>query len=99
MAITLELAGTFLLKLSKGFERRHWGASSIACYALCFWMMAPAVEALPVGVAYAIWAGVGIVAATVIGARAFGEKPGAIQCACIALVLVGAVGSRLATKA
>ena len=95
LAITLEVAGTFLLKLSNGFEKWHWGTLSILCYSACFWMLAPAMKVLPVGVVYAIWAGVGIVAASVIGVFAFGELLSPLQLACIAMVLVGAVGLRI----
>lgn len=98
-AIALEVSGTFLIKLSNGFERWHWGMLSIACYSACFWVMAPAMKVLPVGTVYAIWAGVGIVAAALIGVFAFGERLGPVQLACIALVLTGAVGLRLTTAA
>lgn len=99
IAITLEVAGTFLLKLSNGFEKQHWGVLSIACYSGCFLALAPAMKALPVGVVYAIWAGLGIVAATALGVFVFYEKLGTVQYACIALVLIGALGLRLTTKA
>ena len=56
-------------------------------------------KVLPVGIAYAIWAGVGIVVAAAIGVFAFDEKLGALQYVCIALVLIGAVGLRLTTRA
>jgi multidrug transporter EmrE-like cation transporter len=97
MAITLEVAATFLLKLSNGFEKWHWGMLSIALYSACFWMFAPALKVIPVGVAYAIWAGVGIVAAAIIGFMAFGERLGPLQLLCIAMVLTGAIGLRLTT--
>lgn len=96
-AIALEVAGTFLLKLSSGFEKWHWGTLSILCYSACFWVLAPALKVIPVGVAYAIWAGVGIVAAAVIGLFAFNEKLGALQLLFIGLVLAGAIGLRLTT--
>lgn len=99
MAIVLEVTGTFFLKLSNGFEKWHWGALSILSYSACFWVLAPAMKVLPVGVVYAIWAGVGIIAATVIGIFAFDEKLSAIQYFCIVLVLVGAVGLRITTTA
>lgn len=99
IAIVLEVTGTFLLKLSHGFEKWHWGALSIFCYSACFWVLAPAMKVLPVGVAYAVWAGVGIVAAAIIGVFAFDERLGTMQLICIALVLVGAVGLRLTTAA
>lgn len=97
-AIALEVAGTFLLKLSNGFEKWHWGMLSILCYSACFWVLAPALKVIPVGIAYAIWAGVGIVAAAVIGVLAFNEKLGALQLMFIALVLAGAIGLRLTTS-
>ena len=97
-AIALEVAGTFLLKLSNGFEDWRWGVLSIACYSACFWFLAPAMKVLPVGVVYAIWAGVGIVAASLIGVFAFDERLGAIQYFFIALVLTGAIGLNLTTQ-
>ncbi len=98
VAIVLEVTGTFFLKLSDGFSKWHWGFASIAFYSMCFWALAPAMKVLPVGVVYAIWAGVGIVAATLIGLFAFGEKLGTLQLVFAALVLIGAVGLRLTTK-
>lgn len=98
IAIALEVTGTFFLKLSNGFEKWQWGTLSILCYSACFWVLAPAMKMLPVGVVYAVWAGVGIVAAAAIGVFAFDEKLGAIQYLCIAMVLIGAVGLRLTTQ-
>ncbi|MGB3722537.1 MAG: multidrug efflux SMR transporter [Pacificimonas sp.] len=99
LAISLEVAGTFLLKLSDGFRLWHWGGLSILCYSSCFWVLAPAMKVLPIGVVYAIWAGVGIVAAALLGAFVFGERLGGVQLGCMALVLVGAIGLRLTTTA
>ena len=98
LAILLEVTGTFLLKLSGGFEKWWWGTLAIVAFSACFWMFALALKAIPVGVAYAIWAGIGIVAASVIGLVAFGEKLGAVQIACIGLVVVGVIGLQLTTK-
>ncbi|MEO1647614.1 MAG: multidrug efflux SMR transporter [Pseudomonadota bacterium] len=94
-AIFLEVMGTFLLKLSDGFEKPLWGVLSIACYSACFWFLAPAMKALPVGVVYAIWSGVGIVAASLIGIFAFDERLGALQFVFMAMILIGAVGLQL----
>jgi multidrug transporter EmrE-like cation transporter len=96
-AIALEVTGTFLLKLSDGFVKWHWGLLAIACYSGCFGALSPAMKVLPIGVIYAVWAGVGIVAAALLGLVIFGERLGMVQVLCIALVLVGAVGLRLTT--
>ncbi|MDJ0977209.1 MAG: multidrug efflux SMR transporter [Erythrobacter sp.] len=98
-AIALEVLGTFLLKLSQGFEKQPWGVLSIACYSACFWFLAPAMKALPVGIVYAIWSGVGIVAASLIGVFAFDERLGALQFVFIAMILIGAVGLQVTATA
>ena len=98
IAIGLEIIGTFLLKLSDGFSKWHWGSLSILCYALCFWALAPALRDLPVGIVYAVWAGVGIIGATALGMFVFGERLAIYHYGFIALILVGAVGLRLTTN-
>ncbi|MEM8936575.1 MAG: multidrug efflux SMR transporter [Pseudomonadota bacterium] len=98
LAIALEVGGTFFLKLSNGFEKWQWGVASITCYAASFWALAPAMKVLPVGVVYAIWAGAGIVAASLIGLLVFGDRIGLTQLVFIAMILVGAIGLRLTTS-
>ncbi|MXX21841.1 MAG: multidrug efflux SMR transporter [Rhodospirillales bacterium] len=98
-AIVLEVVGTILLKLSDGFEKWEWGVLSIVCYSCCFLVFAPALKVIPVGVAYALWAGIGILAVTMIGLVVFREQLGFVQLACIALIAIGAVGLRLTTTA
>lgn len=97
VAICLEIAGTFLLKLSDGFAKWQWGVLSILCYSLCFWVLAPALRDLPVGVVYAVWAGVGIIGATMLGVMFFGDRLAVHHYGFIALILVGAVGLKLTT--
>ena len=91
LAIALEVAGTFFLKLSNGFERAHWGVLSIVLYSACFSVFAPALKALPVGIAYAIWSGVGIVLITAIGWVAFKQRLDTAALAGMALIVAGVV--------
>lgn len=99
LAIALEIAGTTLLKLSQGFARPWIGAMSIAAYALCFWLLAFAITRIPVGVAYAIWSGVGILAIALIGWVAFRQSLSPAQIGFIALILIGVIGLNLSTPA
>lgn len=96
-AIACEVAGTLMLKLSQGFEQIGWGVAAMVSYTASFWLLAPALTVIPVGVAYAIWAGLGIAAAAVIGFVGFGEKLGGLQLVCIAFIVTGAAGLRLST--
>ncbi len=98
IAIVLEVSGTILLKLSNGFEKWQWGVLSILCYSACFWMLAPAMKVIPVGIVYAIWSGVGIVAISIIGIFAFDERLSALQFAFIGMILIGAIGLNLTVQ-
>ena len=49
IAIAVEVCGTFLLKLSDGFAKWHWGALAIVCYAVSIFSLAPAVKVIPRG--------------------------------------------------
>lgn len=97
VAIIFEVCGTVLLKLSSGFEKIGLGMAAIACYSICFWFFAPALKVIPAGIAYAIWAGMGIFAITIIGLTFFDQKLGLLQYGFITLILIGAVGLNLTT--
>jgi len=98
-AIGMEIAGTFLLKLSDGFAKWQWGTLSLLCYAVSFLFLAPALKLLPVGIVYAIWSGVGIIGVTTLGIVVFGDRLAFAQYGFISLILVGTVGLKLTTPA
>ncbi len=97
LAIGFEIAGTSLLKASDGFARWGLGIGAMACYWVCFGALAFAFKSIPVGVAYAIWSGVGIVTIAGIGWAVFRQPLSMAQLACMALILIGTVGLNLAT--
>ncbi|OGH00370.1 MAG: multidrug transporter [Candidatus Lambdaproteobacteria bacterium RIFOXYD1_FULL_56_27] len=67
VAICFEVLGTTALKLSDGFTRL-WPSLLVAvCYGVSFWLFSLALRSLPVGVAYSIWAGLGIVLVSLVG--------------------------------
>ncbi len=66
VAIAAEVGGTTALKLSDGFARPWPTAAMAACYGLTFWLLAVTTRALPIGLVYAIWAGLGIAGTTVL---------------------------------
>jgi len=74
IAILFETLGTTLLKASDGMTRAAPGIGAFAAYALSFWLLALALRVVPVGVAYAIWAGLGICMIAAIGWVMFGQR-------------------------
>jgi small multidrug resistance pump len=98
VAIVLEILATTCLKLSDGLARWSWAAASIGLYALCFLALAPALKSIPVGVAYAIWSGVGIIAISIIGVLWFDQRLSTVQIAYMALLIIGAISLRASSS-
>ena len=97
LAIAFEVGGTLLLKASNGFENMVLGMAAIGCYSICFWFFAPVLKVLPAGVAYAIWAGVGISMVAILSFVLFKQSLSAAQMAFIGLIITGAIGLNLTT--
>ncbi len=60
IAIVSEVVATSALKSAEGFTRLAPSLAVVAGYALAFYFLSLTLRAIPVGVAYAIWSGVGI---------------------------------------
>lgn len=73
-AIAAEVTGTTALKLSEGFTNPVPSAVVVAGYVGSFYLLGLVLEELPVGVVYATWAAVGIVATALVGVVFFDES-------------------------
>jgi small multidrug resistance pump len=97
-AIAFEVVGTTSLKLSEGLTRLGWFVLCLALYGTSFGLLAMSLKTLPVGVAYAIWSGVGTVLIALIGILWFQEAASPLRILFIAMILAGAVGLNLTTR-
>ena len=67
VAIVLEVAGTTFLQLSEQLTRLVPTSVMGLCYIASFYFLSLALRAIPIGLAYAIWSGLGIVLISIIG--------------------------------
>lgn len=74
VAILFETIGTTALKASDGMTRALPALVVVLAYALSFWLLALVLRVIPVGVAYAIWSGLGICFIATIGYFVFGQR-------------------------
>lgn len=74
VAILAEVMGTSALKASDGFSKFWPSMLVICCYGVAFYFLSLTLRAIPVGVAYAVWAGVGIVLITMAGWLFFDQR-------------------------
>lgn len=91
IAICAEVFGSTMLKLSHGFTKPLYITGTAAGFAVAFYCLALVLKSIPLGMAYAIWSGVGLVLTAVVGVVLFGEKVDAWGMAGIALILAGVV--------
>ncbi|MEI7571745.1 MAG: SMR family transporter [Phenylobacterium sp.] len=98
-AIATEIVSTSLLKLSDGFTRLVPGTAAIAFVAASFYCLAQAQKTIPLGIGYAIWSGVGILAITAIGWIGFRQKLDLPAMVGMALILAGVLIIRLFSRA
>ena len=98
LAIVAEVIATSALKASMGFTRPLPSAVVVVGYGLAFYLLSLVLRTLPVGVAYAIWAGLGIVLVTFVGIVVFGEKPDLPAVIGISLIVAGVVMLQVFSK-
>jgi small multidrug resistance pump len=96
IAIAAEVAGTVALKYADGFTKLGPSALVVGGYALSFWMLALVLEALPIGLTYAVWAAAGTALIAAIGIVAFDEPASMLKIASLGLIIAGVVGLNLA---
>ena len=99
--IMLALAGIFevtwavAMKFSDGFRLLLPSAVTVLGYIASAVFLARALKELPLGTAYAMWTGFGIVGTTLLGALLFWEKLSLPQLLCVCLIVLGIVGLKL----
>ncbi|SDH53416.1 SMR family transporter [Alloyangia pacifica] len=74
LAVLAETIGTAALQASQQFTRPLPSAIVVISYAAAFYLLSIVLRAMPVGLAYAMWSGLGIVFISLIGLVAFGQK-------------------------
>jgi len=95
LAIILEVCGTISMKLSDGMTDIKYAVVMLLFYILSLSALSLALKKIEVGIAYAIWSGIGIVLITSIGIIFFKETLSLPKIVCILLILVGAIGLNL----
>jgi len=91
VAILAELIGTSSLKYADGFTRLAPSAVVVVAYVVSFYFLSLALRTMPVGVAYAVWAGVGVALISVAGRFLFGQVLDAAAIVGIVLIVAGVV--------
>ncbi len=91
IAIVSEVIGTLALKSSDGFTHAAASAVCVVAYCVAFYFLSLVIKSIPVGIAYAVWAGFGIVLITTIAALWFKQVPDIPAVIGIVFIVTGVV--------
>ena len=91
VAIIAEVVATSTLKASEGFTKLWPSLIVLLGYAIAFYFLSLTLKAIPVGIAYAVWAGLGIVLISLAGWLIFGQKLDLASILGMALIVTGVV--------
>jgi small multidrug resistance pump len=89
LAVIAETIGTTALQASAQFSRLWPSVVVVIAYAAAFYLLALALRSFPVGIAYALWSGLGIVFIALIGFIVFGQTLDLPAIIGMALILAG----------
>lgn len=98
IAIIFETIGTSCLKASEQFSKLIPSIIAITAYLGSFYFLGLTLKVIPVGIAYAIWSGVGIVLISIIGLLLFNQKLDLPAIVGLALIIAGVVVINLFSK-
>lgn len=89
LAIFTEVIGTSALRASAGMTRLWPTVLVVVAYVANTYFLAVALKTIPIGILYAIWSGVGIIAITLIGWLYFHQKLDAPAVCGVSLIMAG----------
>lgn len=91
IAIIAEVVGTSALRASEGFTKVVPSILVVAGYSVAFYFLSLTLKSIPVGIAYAIWSGVGTVLITIVGVVVFNQRLDVPAVIGLSLILLGVV--------
>jgi small multidrug resistance pump len=98
IAIVGEVIGTSALKAAEGFTRLGPSLVVVAGYGVAFLFLSLSLKTIPVGVAYAIWSGLGTVLIVLIGWAALGQKLDPAALIGVGLIVAGVLVMNLFSR-
>jgi small multidrug resistance pump len=91
IAIVSEVIATSALKAADGFTKPWPSAVVVVGYVVAFYFLSLTLRTIPVGIAYAVWSGVGIVLVSIVGWVLYGQRLDAAAFVGISLIAAGVV--------
>jgi quaternary ammonium compound-resistance protein SugE len=95
----LEIGWAVGLKYTEGFTRPLPSALTALAMIGSLWLLSLALRDIPLGTAYAVWTGIGVIGTALLGMLLLAEPATALRLVCIGLIVAGIAGLKLASPA
>ena len=99
LAGLLEVGWAVGLKYTEGFTRLWPSVGTAIALVGSMALLGVALRTLPIGTAYAVWTGIGTIGTAILGIVLFDEPATVMRLVCIALIVSGILGLKLASPA
>jgi quaternary ammonium compound-resistance protein SugE len=96
VAGVLEVVWAVGLKFTEGFTRLWPSVVTLSALVASFYLLARALQTLPVGTGYAVWTGIGAAGTAIIGMLVLGEAASPLRIVSLMLIVAGIAGLKIA---
>ncbi|MGE5387146.1 MAG: quaternary ammonium compound efflux SMR transporter SugE [Betaproteobacteria bacterium] len=86
------------LKYTEGFSRLWPSVGTLAAMVASVVLLGWSLKALPLGTAYAVWTGIGVIGTAILGMVLFDESREVARLVCMALIVIGIVGLKFLSE-
>lgn len=94
-SVSLDLVACYCIKRSKGFKKAIWGVVGLLSIILAFVLLSFVVRYIPLGVAYSVWGGLGVLGTVLLDRLLFNSRLGTQGMIGVACIVVGIVAMQL----
>ena len=95
VASVFEISWAIGMKYSQGFTKLIPSVVTVISSILSLYFLALSIRGIPLGTAYAIWTGIGMIGTCIFGIILFGESAGILKFVFMGCVFVGIIGLKL----
>ena len=94
-SVSLDLVACYCVKRSKGFKKAIWGVAGLLSIILAFVLLSFVVRYIPLGIAYSVWGGLGVLGTVLLDRLLFNSRLGKQGMIGVVCIVAGIVAMQL----
>lgn len=94
-SVSLDLLACYCVKRSKGFRKIVWGAAGLLSIITAFVLLSFVIRDIPLGIAYSVWGGLGVLGTVMIDRMLFNSRLGTQGIIGVVFIVAGIVAMQL----